>query len=54
MMWSLRKWDPGKFIVPDEKRADFMAAGGKQWAVMEKHAEWKIAQYRQYMLHRGK
>jgi hypothetical protein len=47
MMWSLRKWDPDKFIVPPEKREDFLAAIREQWAVMEKHAQWKIAQYRE-------
>jgi spermidine synthase len=50
MMWSLRKWDPGKFIVPAEKQADFIAKIEKHRAVMNKHAEWKIGQYRQYML----
>jgi spermidine synthase len=54
MMWSLRKWDPEKFIVPEEKRADFLAAIERHWAVMEKHAEWKIGQYRQYILYNKK
>ncbi|RJR22838.1 MAG: hypothetical protein C4581_00590 [Nitrospiraceae bacterium] len=51
-MWSLREWDPEKFIVPENDRADFMAAVERQWTVMEKHADWKIGQYRQYILNR--
>jgi spermidine synthase len=54
MMWSRRKWDPEKFIIPEEKRADFLAAIEAHWAVMEKHAEWKIGQYRQYILSKKK
>ena len=54
MIWSLRKWDPEKFIVPEEKRADFLAAIERHWAVMEKHAEWKIGQYRQFILNNKK
>jgi spermidine synthase len=49
MMWSLRKWDSEKFIVPEEKRADFQAALEKNRAAMEKYAAHKISQYREYM-----
>lgn len=54
MMWSVRKWDPDKFIVPDEYRADFFEAIARHRAVMEKHAEWKIGIYRQQLRDREK
>jgi hypothetical protein len=53
-MWSLRKWDPEKFIIPEEKRAAFHTAIERHWAEMEKHAEWKIEKYRQYTLNKKK
>lgn len=49
MMWSLRKWDVDRFIVPNEARADFIAAMQKQWGEMEKYAEWSFGRYRQYI-----
>jgi spermidine synthase len=49
MMWSLRKWDVDKFIVPQETRADFISAIEKQRAEMEKFAARMIEQYRQQM-----
>jgi spermidine synthase len=53
-MWSLRKWDAEKFIVPEEKRAEFVAAIEKQRALMEKHAESKIKFYRRSILNNKK
>lgn len=48
MMWSLRKWDPDKFIVAEENRGSFLAKVEKKWAEMEKHAQWKIDRYRRF------
>ena len=47
MMWSLRKWDPDRFVVSKDRRADFDAAIKKQQTAMDGYFQQVSWQYRQ-------
>jgi len=50
MMWSLRKWDPDKFIISEEHRAEFYSSIERQRAAMNGYFESMRRQYRQHII----